>query len=96
MLRSQINKISSSHKELMQIPGVGKSIAQDLINIGINSINDLKGLDPQEMYDKSNELAGVRQDRCLLYVFRLAVYYADTEPAERKPDKLLWWNWKYN
>jgi len=29
-------------KELMQIPGVGKSISRDLLNIGIRSVNDLK------------------------------------------------------
>jgi hypothetical protein len=32
------------------------------------------------------------QDRCLLYVFRCAVYYAST--ARPSPAKLRWWNWK--
>ncbi|NMB56563.1 pathogenicity locus, partial [Candidatus Beckwithbacteria bacterium] len=31
------------------------------------------------------------QDRCLLYVFRCAVYYAK---GGRDPEKLKWWNWK--
>jgi nucleotidyltransferase/DNA polymerase involved in DNA repair len=35
---------SSSLQELEQIPGVGKTIAQDMHNIGIHSIDDLKGL----------------------------------------------------
>ena len=34
---------SSSLQELEQIPGVGKTIAQDMQNIGIHSIDDLKG-----------------------------------------------------
>lgn len=42
-------------KTLMQIPGVGKSIAQDLVNIGIKSVDDLKGKDPQKLYNKSNK-----------------------------------------
>ncbi len=79
-------------KDLMKIPGVGKSIAQDLINIGINSIEDLKENDPQKLYDKSNKFAGVVQDRCLLYVFRCAVYYASVK--KHNPEKLKWWNWK--
>ncbi|MHC4498858.1 MAG: helix-hairpin-helix domain-containing protein [Planctomycetota bacterium] len=33
---------SSSLQELEQIPGVGKTIAQDMQNIGINSIDDLR------------------------------------------------------
>ncbi len=55
--------------ELQQIPGVGKSIAQDLRNIGIQSISDLKGKNPEKLYNKSNKFAGSVQDRCLLYVF---------------------------
>ncbi|MCC6866676.1 MAG: pathogenicity locus [Ignavibacteria bacterium] len=76
----------------MQIPGVGKSIANDLLNIGITSIDDLKGKDPQKLYEKSNKFAGIVQDRCLLYVFRTAVYYASHKNYD--PNKLKWWNWK--
>ncbi len=79
-------------KELMRIPGVGKSIANDLLNIGITSVSDLKGKDPEKLYMKSNKIAGVVQDRCLLYVFRCAVYYADN--TRHEPEKLKWWNWK--
>lgn len=81
-------------KDLLQIPGVGKSIAQDLLNIGIHSVSDLKGKDPEELYQKSNSHAGVVQDRCLLYTFRCAVYFANTSGPERDPEKLKWWNWK--
>lgn len=82
-----------SIKELMIIPGVGKSIAKDLTDIGIFSVNDLKGKNPQEIYDKSNKFAGKVQDRCLLYVFRCAVYFAE---GGRNSEKLKWWNWKDN
>ena len=81
-------------KELRQIPGVGISIAKDLWNIGIKSVADLKAQDPQALYDQSNQYAGTVQDRCLLYVFRCAVYYAETPAAERDTEKLKWWNWK--
>ncbi len=79
-------------KKLMQVPGVGKSIANDLLNIGINSVSGLKGKDPEKLYRKSNKFAGVVQDRCLLYVLRCAVYYANTKKPN--PEKLKWWNWK--
>lgn len=87
---------AESLKELMIIPGVGKSISKDLYSIGIKSISDLKGKDPQKLYVKSNKYAGVVQDRCLLYVFRCAVYFAETESKKLKPEKLKWWNWKDN
>lgn len=83
-----------SLKELQTIPGVGKSIANDLWNIGITSVNDLKGKDPEKIYLLSNQFAGAIQDRCLLYVFRCAVYFAETPPNKRDTEKLKWWNWK--
>jgi nucleotidyltransferase/DNA polymerase involved in DNA repair len=81
-------------KELSQIPGIGKSIATDLYHIGIQKIDDLKGKDPQLLYEHSNQFAGCVQDRCLLYVFRCAVYFAETPKNEQEPEKLKWWNWK--
>ena len=81
-------------KELITIPGVGKSIANDLWHIGIKHVSDLKGLDPEELFNLSNRYVGVVQDRCLLYVFRCAVYYAETQANKRDSEKLKWWNWK--
>jgi hypothetical protein len=78
--------------ELQVIPGVGPSIAQDLREIGIVKVAQLKGADPEKLYRRSNEKKGVVQDRCLLYVFRCAVYYA-SQPAP-EAEKLKWWNWK--
>jgi len=81
-------------KDLTIIPGVGKSIASDLWHIGIRKVEDLKGQDPEELYELSNRFAGSTQDRCLLYVFRCAVYFVETPKEEQDPEKLKWWNWK--
>ena len=83
-----------SIRDLQVIPGVGKSIANDLWRIGITNVTDLKSKDPEELYELSNKLVGIVQDRCLLYVFRCAVYYANTEKKKQDPQKLKWWNWK--
>ena len=80
--------------ELMSIPGVGKSIAMDLWNLGIRKVDDLKGMSPEKLYEQSNDLVGTVQDRCLLYVFRCAVYYAETVPDKHEKEKLNWWYWK--
>lgn len=79
-------------EELQVIPGVGKSIAADLWELGIRSVTDLKGKDPELLYTKRCEQQGVHIDRCLLYVFRCAVYFA--EHKRHDPEKLKWWNWK--
>ncbi len=70
---------------------MGKSIAQDLRDIGINRVVDLRGKDPEELYEQSCVLAGITIDRCLLYVYRGAVYFAE---GGRESEKLKWWNWK--
>jgi hypothetical protein len=81
-------------KNLTIIPGVGKSIANDLWIIGIREVPDLKGQDPELLYQQSNNFAGMVQDKCLLYVFRCAVYFAETPSEDRETEKLKWWNWK--
>ena len=81
-------------RNLTIIPGVGKSLATDLWNIGINSVEELKGQNPDYLFDLSNNFAGIIQDRCVLYVFKCAVYYADTPKEEHEAEKLKWWNWK--
>ena len=77
---------------LRQIPGVGRKIEQHLINIGFNSIESLKGQNPEEMFMKDCLYKGFQEDRCLLYVYRLAVYFAENETHDT--EKLKWWNWK--
>ncbi len=79
-------------KDLQRIPGVGPSLAQDLVDLGIRNVAALRGRDPQELYDRLCQQTGEHQDRCVLYVFRCAVYFA-SEPAH-DPEKLKWWNWK--
>jgi hypothetical protein len=88
-----MNNNENKLKELMQIPGVGKSIAMDLLKIGIMSVRDLRGKNPETLYELINKREGHVQDRCLLYVFRCAVYYASTTKSAQRPEKLKWWNW---
>ena len=78
--------------ELRKIPGIGPNIEADLEAIGIHSIADLRGKDPEELYRRECRLKGFEEDRCALYVWRTAVYYA--ENPVREAEKLKWWYWK--
>lgn len=78
--------------DLLTIPGIGKKMKEHLINIGINVVEDLKGQDPEALYARDCVFKGFKADRCVLYVYRLAVYFAENEIHE--PEKLKWWNWK--
>ena len=77
---------------LEEIPSVGPSIAQDLIAMGITRVEQLKGRSPEALYQQLCDLTGAHQDRCVLYTFRCAVYYASN--TRHDPEKLKWWNWK--
>jgi hypothetical protein len=78
--------------EFRQIPGVGKIIAQDFWDIGLRSMNDLKHADPESLYIALCKYQNTKVDRCMLYVFRCAVYYASHRNHD--PELLKWWNWK--
>ncbi len=79
-------------KEFQVIPGVGPNIARDLVDLGYKSVEELRGENPGTMYKKLMSLRGVHIDRCVLYVFRCAVYYASNQ--KHIPALLQWWNWK--
>lgn len=77
---------------LTEIPGVGNRIAAVMEALGIRRVSDLRGRDPEELYLKECLMKGRQEDRCALYIWRTAVYYADHET--RDPEKLKWWYWK--
>ena len=74
------------------IPGVGPSIEADLRELGYANVSSLRGQDPEGMYQRLISARGTHIDRCVLYVFRCAVYYADHEKHDE--ELLKWWNWK--
>jgi len=76
----------------MIIPGVGPSIAADIEKLGYKAVADLRHENAEAMYKRLIEIEGRPIDRCILYVFRCAVYFSKT--TNRQVDKLLWWNWK--
>jgi hypothetical protein len=89
---AKVSGVTTSSTELQQIPGVGPSIAQDLLDLGVRQVADLNGADPEELYERLCTLRGEHIDRCVLYVFRCAVYFASHEAHD--PQRLKWWSWK--
>jgi len=78
--------------ELQNLPAIGPSLAADLRALGVRRIADLRRRDPERLYASLNRLRGERQDPCVLYSFRCAVYAART--ARPRAHLLKWWNWK--
>jgi hypothetical protein len=78
--------------ELRKIPGVGPALEQKLRLLGYQRVEQLATADPEQMYQRLMQLRGGHIDRCVLYVFRCAVYFAANPVHE--PQKLKWWYWK--
>ncbi len=70
-------------KELQIIPGVGKSMSADLVDLGYQKVSELRGEDPEQMYQKLMSLRGQHIDRCVLYVFRCAFITPVTLPMSQ-------------
>ena len=79
-------------KQFHKIPSIGKAYSLDLWNIGIKSIEQLSGQNPNFLYEKLNTLTGVRHDICMLYTFRCSNYHATEQNHDEL--KLNWWYWK--
>jgi hypothetical protein len=73
--------------ELTDIPNVGPAVARKLGQLGIGSLDDLRGQDGEQLFDRLCELDGTRHDPCLLDTFVAVVAYADGGPA--RP----WWEY---
>ena len=101
-LSNQLNKMhrtkskredaDNKKQSLRKIPGVGPNLARHFCDIGITQISDLKGKKPEELYSQICAKHGCKVDRCVLYVCRSSVYFAETEKPD--PEKLKWWYWK--
>jgi hypothetical protein len=81
-----------SLKKLQGIPGIGPKLAQEFIDIGITDVKDFKNKNPEDLYFQICVKQGVQVDKCVLYVCRSSVYFAEHEKHD--PEKLKWWNWK--
>ena len=77
--------------KLESIPGIGTNLAEDLRSLGIDRPSQLRRRNPERLYKVLCATRGLELDRCVLYAFRCAVYYATN--SRHDPELLKWWNW---
>ena len=71
---------------LTDIPNIGKSIAQDLRGLGVNTPADVAAIDPTATYEALRTPMGARHDPCVLDTFLAAKDFMNGGPA------LPWWH----
>ena len=74
------------------IPGIGPKLARVFQDLGFTDASELRGQDPETMYEDLRSLRGTHVDRCVLYTFRCAVYFVSNDSHD--PELLKWWSWK--
>jgi hypothetical protein len=77
---------ASQARVLTDIPNIGKSIAQDLRGLGVNTPADVKTMNPIEMYESLRTPMGSRHDPCVLDTFLAAKDFMNGGSA------LPWWH----
>lgn len=85
-------EIQTAIAALTSIPSIGPKVGAMLAEIGIAKVSDLQDCSPEELYEQVCAFRGETLDRCVLYHFRCAVYFAENKNP--KPELLRWWRWK--
>ena len=75
--------------DLRFVPGIGAKKEAELVELSYDSLEKLKGADPDEIYFQLSVKQGNPPDKCVLYAIRCAVAYAN-DPAPN-PDNYRWW-----
>lgn len=85
------NPTTETTRKLRDLAGIGKSIEQNLHDLGICNVSELAASDADEIYLKLCEHTGTRQDPCVLDTFRCAV--AQARDPELPVEQRSWWWW---
>jgi len=80
-------KPATLKSELLSLMNLGPATLKDLQLLDIHSISQLKNQTPDHLYEKLQQLTGVRQDPCVWDVFAAIIHEANTG------EKLPWWHW---
>jgi hypothetical protein len=70
---------------LRALPNIGPKMARRLRLLGVTQVGDLRGRDPEELFERLCVISGVREDPCVLDTLTAAVDYAGGAPP--RP----WW-----
>ncbi len=72
--------------ELLSLKNVGKATLEDFELLGIKTIDELAGQDPDELYERLQKITCSKQDPCVWDVFAATIHEAKTG------EKLPWWH----
>ena len=78
-------------RQLRSLSGIGDAMMDDFAVLGIGTVEQLAGANPDELYERLCAIRQARIDVCCLDVFRCAV--AQARDPELPVDQTKWWWW---
>ncbi len=84
-------KLQPDRRQLKDLAGIGPRMLKDFQDLGIASVEALRGEDPRQLSDRLSALKGARIDPCVLDTFTCAV--AQARDPQLPPDQRNWWYW---
>jgi hypothetical protein len=84
-------KRKPADRKLEDLISVGPAIRRDLELLGIRTVTQLSQQDPETLYRNLCAKTGVKQDVCVLDVYRAAV--AQAKNPELPAEQCDWWYW---
>lgn len=72
-------------RELCTLTNVGPAMARDFLLLGIRSVEQIKGRDPDQLYEELCTRTQSRQDPCVLDTFRAVVHNVEYGATKK------WW-----
>lgn len=73
--------------DFQSIPSIGPKFAEDLVQLGYYSLEDLRDKEGALLFEELEQLCGVTIDPCVEDQFRLVIHYAN-DPSSSKQ----WWD----
>ncbi len=83
--------MTTQARSLQDLISVGPAIVRDFNLLGIHSVGQLAGRNPEKLYEKLCEITGHSVDICCLDVFRAAV--AQARNPQLPAEQCQWWYW---
>lgn len=84
-------EVRAAWRAFQQLPSVGPATADDLVRLGFRRVDELRGQDPRELYERMCVLTACRQDPCVEDVFRCVI--AQAEEPDLPEAMKQWYRW---
>ncbi len=82
-----MNKKYSVKNELRSLMNIGPATLKDLTLLGITTIDQLAQANPDELYERLQQITKIKHDPCVWDVFAAIIHEANTG------EKIPWWHW---